>query len=255
MWWRTALWCAHEWKLALGTPPPPLSHDSQLTVKVIYNHPISYHCEKQSVVPVILFGPQVAVFCSSGRGFVFTRNITQIFHVQYHLFYFTVLLNIAVSWVVAPCSLVEVYRRFRGACCRHHKANVNFYQTARRYNPEDSHIHTRRRENLKSYCTIVRSSVFLTNGVGLPLYHIIIYVKKTILNSQYTSLSNYGVVDRNKFFTWDWLSFGTFPVSGLVSSVSHGSFAISGCLMHYRTQISDGYDLVQTHGCPVVQFI
>jgi hypothetical protein len=28
---------------------------------------------------------------------------------------------------------------------------VNFYQTTRRYNPEDSHLHTNRRENLKSY--------------------------------------------------------------------------------------------------------
>jgi hypothetical protein len=28
---------------------------------------------------------------------------------------------------------------------------VNFYQTKRRYNPEDSHLHTHRRENLKSY--------------------------------------------------------------------------------------------------------
>jgi hypothetical protein len=28
---------------------------------------------------------------------------------------------------------------------------VNFYQTTRRNNPEDSHLHTRRRENLKSY--------------------------------------------------------------------------------------------------------
>jgi hypothetical protein len=28
---------------------------------------------------------------------------------------------------------------------------VNFYQTTRRYNPEDSNLHTRRRENLKSY--------------------------------------------------------------------------------------------------------
>jgi hypothetical protein len=28
---------------------------------------------------------------------------------------------------------------------------VNFYQTTRRYNPEDSHLQTRRRENLKSY--------------------------------------------------------------------------------------------------------
>jgi NADH pyrophosphatase NudC (nudix superfamily) len=28
---------------------------------------------------------------------------------------------------------------------------VNFYQTIRRYNPEDSHLLTHRRENLKSY--------------------------------------------------------------------------------------------------------
>jgi hypothetical protein len=28
--------------------------------------------------------------------------------------------------------------------------SVNFYQTARRNNPEDIHLHTRRRENLKS---------------------------------------------------------------------------------------------------------
>jgi hypothetical protein len=28
---------------------------------------------------------------------------------------------------------------------------VNFYQTTRRYNPEESCLHTRRRENLKSH--------------------------------------------------------------------------------------------------------
>jgi hypothetical protein len=27
----------------------------------------------------------------------------------------------AVLWVVAPCSLVEVYQRFRGPCCLHHQ--------------------------------------------------------------------------------------------------------------------------------------
>jgi hypothetical protein len=27
----------------------------------------------------------------------------------------------AVLWVVAPCSLVEVYQRFRGPCCPHHQ--------------------------------------------------------------------------------------------------------------------------------------
>jgi hypothetical protein len=29
--------------------------------------------------------------------------------------------KMAVFWVVAPCSLVEVYRRFRGPCCLHHR--------------------------------------------------------------------------------------------------------------------------------------
>jgi hypothetical protein len=29
--------------------------------------------------------------------------------------------------------------------------SVNFYQTTRRNNPEDSHLYTRRRENLKSH--------------------------------------------------------------------------------------------------------
>jgi hypothetical protein len=31
---------------------------------------------------------------------------------------------------------------------------VNFYQTTRRYNPEDSHRLTHRRENLKSYLLV-----------------------------------------------------------------------------------------------------
>jgi hypothetical protein len=30
-------------------------------------------------------------------------------------------LKMAVFWVVAPCSLVEVYQRFRGTCCLHHQ--------------------------------------------------------------------------------------------------------------------------------------
>jgi hypothetical protein len=31
------------------------------------------------------------------------------------------------------------------------ETSVNFYQATRRNNPEDSHLHTRRRENLKSH--------------------------------------------------------------------------------------------------------
>jgi hypothetical protein len=56
-----------------------------------------------------------------------------------------------VFWVIMACSLVEVYRRFRGACCLHHQVialmmevadtetSVN-YQTTRCNNPEDSHL-------------------------------------------------------------------------------------------------------------------
>jgi hypothetical protein len=32
-------------------------------------------------------------------------------------------MKIAVFWVVAPCSLVKVYQRFRGPCCLHHQGN------------------------------------------------------------------------------------------------------------------------------------
>jgi hypothetical protein len=32
-------------------------------------------------------------------------------------------MKMAVLWVVAPCSLVEVYQRFRGPCCLHHHSS------------------------------------------------------------------------------------------------------------------------------------
>jgi hypothetical protein len=31
--------------------------------------------------------------------------------------------KMAVFWVVAPCSLVDVYQRFRGPCCLHHQGD------------------------------------------------------------------------------------------------------------------------------------
>jgi hypothetical protein len=57
------------------------------------------------------------------------------------------LVKMAVFRVVAPCSLAEVNRRFRGTCCLHYQGammmeaatsetSVNFYQTTRRCNPE-----------------------------------------------------------------------------------------------------------------------
>jgi hypothetical protein len=69
----------------------------------------------------------------------------------------------AVFWVVAPCSLVEVYRSqvlaasiiraiivLMMEAARTSETLVNFYQTTQRYNPEDSHLHTHCCENLKS---------------------------------------------------------------------------------------------------------
>jgi hypothetical protein len=62
-------------------------------------------------------------------------------------------MKMTVSWVIAPCSLVEVYRRFIAIALMMEAAStsVYFYQTTRRNNPEDSQLHTRRRENLKSH--------------------------------------------------------------------------------------------------------
>jgi hypothetical protein len=79
-------------------------------------------------------------------------------HTGLHHFHFSyAYTSCSVFWDVAPYSLVEVYRRFRGACCFHQqtgstsKTSVNFYQTTRRNIPEDSDFHTRCRENLKSH--------------------------------------------------------------------------------------------------------
>jgi hypothetical protein len=48
----------------------------------------------------------------------------------------------AVFWVVAPCSLVEVYQAIAlmMEAARNSEMSVTFYQTTRCYNPEDSHL-------------------------------------------------------------------------------------------------------------------
>jgi hypothetical protein len=53
----------------------------------------------------------------------------------------------AVFWVVAPCSLAEVYRRFGDSITLTMEAastpetSVNFCEATRRSNPEDSRLH------------------------------------------------------------------------------------------------------------------
>jgi hypothetical protein len=56
----------------------------------------------------------------------------------------------AVFWVVAP-SIIRAIIPLMMETARTSETLVNFYQTTRRYNPEDGHLRTHRRENLKSY--------------------------------------------------------------------------------------------------------
>jgi hypothetical protein len=65
--------------------------------------------------------------------------------------------KMVIFWVVAPCSLVEVYWCFRAACCFHNQGDeysVNFYQTTQHYNPEGGHLHACCPENVESYYII-----------------------------------------------------------------------------------------------------
>jgi hypothetical protein len=57
------------------------------------------------------------------------------------------------SWVIAPCNLVEVLIALIMEAASTSETSVNFYQTIWRNNPGDIHLHTRRRDNLKSYFT------------------------------------------------------------------------------------------------------
>jgi hypothetical protein len=67
----------------------------------------------------------------------------------------------AVFWVVAPCSLGDALMM---EAARTSETLVQLYQTTRCYNPEDSHLHTHRGENLKSYedasCPRERHGIF-----------------------------------------------------------------------------------------------
>jgi hypothetical protein len=67
----------------------------------------------------------------------------------------------AVFWVVALCSLVEVIALMMKAASTS-ETSVNSYQTTRRYSPEDSHLHTHRREGSKchKYCCCISLGIF-----------------------------------------------------------------------------------------------
>jgi hypothetical protein len=53
-----------------------------------------------------------------------------------------------VFWYVAPCTLVEIALMMEAVSTS--ETSVSFYQTTRHNIPEDSHLHTRGRQTLKS---------------------------------------------------------------------------------------------------------
>jgi hypothetical protein len=69
----------------------------------------------------------------------------------------------AVFWDVAPCSLIYVFRRFRGAYCPHYHGMWHNI-------PEDSHLRTCR-ENLKFYHRKI--SCVDVNLIEMTQYHVI----------------------------------------------------------------------------------
>jgi hypothetical protein len=102
--------------------------------------------------------------CSSAISYLYSNSVKCVLLKTVHriitlfVLEFIHRLKMAVFWVVAPCSLVEVYQRFRGPCCLHHQGDrpddggsvapcslVEVYQRFRQP------LHTHRRENLKSY--------------------------------------------------------------------------------------------------------
>jgi hypothetical protein len=53
-------------------------------------------------------------------------------------------MKMVVFWVAAPCSLVEFYLiTLMMEAVSTSETTINYYQTTRRYNPEDSHLHSK----------------------------------------------------------------------------------------------------------------
>jgi hypothetical protein len=80
-------------------------------------------------------------------------------------------MKMAVFWDVASCSLVEVYRGFRGGCCHHHQGDKKFLAPG-------LHI-TLMMEAASTFQTAVKS--YQTNGATL---------QKTAMLTEYPYLEN-----------------------------------------------------------------
>jgi hypothetical protein len=80
-------------------------------------------------------------------------------------------MKMTVFWDVAPCSLVEIDRRFRGAMMEAvttSETSVNFYQTTRHNIPEDSRIQD---SNSRKYGSIYGTVIACHFDANIILLH------------------------------------------------------------------------------------
>jgi hypothetical protein len=112
----------------------------------------------------------------------------------------------AVFWVVAPCSLVEVYQRFRGSCCLHHQGRPDDGGSKDLWNvgtPEESRSHRHTYPNYFWYRYILIFSSHLTQWYlhwGLPtkMLHTFSYLT-SVLHVPPMSISTWWAVQIIKF--------------------------------------------------------
>jgi hypothetical protein len=98
--------------------------------------------------------------CSSYKNLYITNSSQEIMW-RWNLFWIFFDMKMAVFWVVALCSLEEVYQRLGGTWCLHHRpddgGSKDLWNVGKllpgytALQPRLSHLRTQRRENLKSY--------------------------------------------------------------------------------------------------------
>jgi hypothetical protein len=63
-------------------------------------------------------------------------------------------LALVSAGLLFAASIIRAMSKMMMEAARSSETLVNFYQTTRRYNPEDSHLRINHRENLKSYSVV-----------------------------------------------------------------------------------------------------
>jgi hypothetical protein len=145
----------------------------------------------------------------------------------------------AVIRVAAQCSLLEVYRRFRGACCLHQhcETSAHFCQTTRHNNPEDSHVYIRRLEILKYHMRVKFTGSCFKNKMhifnpGLWLFFAVPFEMRTSV----TKVMTYEISGQEIFYlrgrVLSYISFLNRSLSQTASTLINVSNCLLGGFAH-----------------------